>query len=133
MTYREAYKQEEPRYGRAEEIHKEHCPDCLNNFAYNVKPKECEEFCKPQKDQDMAACSACWDSQMDPMEGTSTMRALVYAEKFQKEFSGITYLEWQKLKMGVDEAFDKKKREAEKSLCLRAHDGVEKIIRSLFG
>ena len=62
-----------------------------------------------------------------------SVRAAKLAEKFTKEFSGITYPEWVRLREGVEAMFQDKKREAEKSLCLRAYDGVEKIIRSLFG
>ena len=60
-------------------------------------------------------------------------RAAKLAEKFTKEFGGITYPEWFRLREGIDAVFQNKQREAEKSLCLCSDDDVGKIIRSRFG
>lgn len=53
--------------------------------------------------------------------------------KYLSVLKGITYLEWTKLKLAIDRAFEKEKGEFEKELKLAKIEDVENIIRSQFG
>lgn len=129
MTYREAYMKEIGSPELAAKVHARLCPMALQDLGYRI----IENTCGDKRATGGKTCKGCWDSQMLPEEGTPSMRAAMWAEKFQQEFSGISYQEWFRLREGVEEMFKYKKREAEKSLCLCPDDDVGKIIRSRFG
>lgn len=54
-------------------------------------------------------------------------------EKYLESLHGISYLEWTKVKMVIDEAFRCQKSEFEKGLKLADSEKVKKITQSLFG
>ncbi len=54
-------------------------------------------------------------------------------EEAAKALLGLSYFDWQKLKVGVDSAFDKKEREFKRELELSSSDEILGIIRAQFG
>lgn len=54
-------------------------------------------------------------------------------KKYIESLSGITYLEWVKLRAGVDRVFEYQKSESERQLKLADISKVDEVIRSQFG
>ena len=54
-------------------------------------------------------------------------------QEYIEALKDISYLEWIKLREGVNRAFEMQKGEFEKTLKLANTDNVEHIIRSQFG
>lgn len=54
-------------------------------------------------------------------------------EKYLQALEGISYLEWVKLRIGIDRAFEHQKGESEKQLKLANVDVAKQIIRTQFG
>lgn len=54
-------------------------------------------------------------------------------EEAAKSLEGLSYHDWQKIKMSVDAAFAKKKGEFERELKLSSGDEIVKTIHQQFG
>lgn len=54
-------------------------------------------------------------------------------DKYLDSLQGISYLEWTKLKMVIDETFRGQKSELEKRIKLADTENLKKVTRSLFG
>lgn len=54
-------------------------------------------------------------------------------DRYVNALSGITYLEWVRVKTAIDRYFDSEKRELETQIQLSKPDTVKKLIRSQFG
>ncbi|GLC79232.1 hypothetical protein [Lacrimispora brassicae] len=54
-------------------------------------------------------------------------------KEYLKSLQGISYLEWVKVKMVIDETFRNQKNELEKELKLADSEKVDKTTQSLFG
>lgn len=54
-------------------------------------------------------------------------------EEYIKALKGISYVEWLRLRMALDRAFEYQKGESEKQLKLANTDVVKQIIRTQFG
>lgn len=54
-------------------------------------------------------------------------------KKYLESLQGITYLEWVRLRTGIDRAFEKEKGESERQLKLADTKIVANLIQSQFG
>lgn len=54
-------------------------------------------------------------------------------DRYVNALSGITYLEWVRVKTAIDRYFDSEKREQETQIQLSKPDTVKQLIRSQFG
>lgn len=60
-------------------------------------------------------------------------REVATMEKYIEALCGISYLEWIKLRNGMDAFFSRERSELEKKLKLADTEAVKKAIRSQFG
>ena len=53
--------------------------------------------------------------------------------QYAEALSGISYLDWFRLRTGMDKVFDKKRREAEVELRLSSAEDITEAIQTQFG